>query len=337
MNAPNPAAYRLHEYNPNTQQYVPFSEGLPDLNHLSVTFDGIPSPKIKNLADGTQMRVFEAWPTAAAFNKERVIVRIMDFANEVSPHAYMAAQAMAEVFGYRVLILPQNDITLKGYEKQRVRSGDISPLATRWAEVIEYSTNDTQAVSCFGYSLGAQAVMATSRYLNQARNNDIVVAAEPPNTIARTSRQLLKAFSQATNPQLAQAMSNSGWRPYMELTGVGKSGEITDYITKGGLEFIWTALRGANPAIIRAMCKDTFSSDSERAIAVMPENGRIVVAREHYSPITFTCPLETLAADHDNVHAVSIAPKTPRDSVGHAVGNDPRVPIAVVQYAHNLL
>lgn len=338
MNAPNPAAYLLCEYNPTTQQYVPFAEELPDLNHLSINFDGVPSPIIKNLSDGSQMRVFEALPSATDFNEDRVIVRIMDFANEVSPHAYMAALAMADVFGYKVLILPQNDITLQGVEKQRVRSGDLSPLANKWAETIECTAEHAEAVSLFGYSLGAQAVMATSSVLNATmKRNDIVVAAEPPNTLERTSLRLLTVFLQATNPQLAQAMSNSNWRPYMELTGVGATGDVTGYITKGGLKFIWTALCGTNRAIIGAMCHYTFSRDCELALRVIPENGRIIVAREHYSPITFTCPLETLAKHHHNVHTLSIAPKTPRDSVGHAVGNDPRVPIALLQKAHKLL
>lgn len=289
-------------------------------------------PTVLDLKDGSQMRAYQVLPKGE-HDESHTVVRVMDFANGIAPHSYAAAIAIAELLGVRVIVLPQSDIQLSRRERQFVRYGDLTPLHTKQAEGLEQMVADEENLTLLGVSFGAQAVVGLSKAINEngVKRNDRVVAIEPPNTVRRSKRQLLRDFSVAGNPQWAQATRQSGWQALIDVVGVADS-DSSDYMKQDNVRFMRRALQLTNIAILGAMQQDSFAEDLRAAGFYLPADGRVLIAKERHSAMVPGFSLED-AYDYavksyqlgKKLGAACIESADSEQSVGHAVGNNPLV------------
>ena len=292
-----------------------------------------PSPTVVDLSDGSQIRLYNVTPKGD-YDESRTIVYVPEFAGGMVPHRYAAALAIAAALGYGVIVVPHSGLSITKQDRAQLRAGNVRPLASQLAEALDSVLPDGQDTTLYGYSFGAQIAPVVSQELSRygVVKHDKLALLEPPNTIERNKYQLLRDFMASGTEQWLQATRDSGWQALNELVD-------SNYVHDDAQRFMRQARNLASLAMIGAMQRDTFTQDLANACFALPPEYRVVVAQEAASTMVSSFALPDTIDYLNNGwpqsstqrELVVISSTNPETSVGHAIGNNPMIPISLLR------
>jgi len=327
------------DYYPATGIYAPPTE-ISD-EHTSAKLDeigigsllNVPHPTVVDLSDGSQIRLYNVTPRGD-YDESRTIVYVPEFAGGMVPHRYAAALAIAEVLGYGVIVAPHNELSTTRQERAQLRAGNVGFIAARQAEALDKVLPVGQDTTIYGYSFGAQIAPDLSGEVSRhgVLDHKKLALLEPPNTIERNKYQLLRDFMASGTEQWLQATRDSGWQALNELVD-------SNYVHDDAQRFMRQARNLASLAMIGAMQRDTFTQDLANACVALPPEYRVVVAQEAASTMVSSFALPDTIDYLNNGwpqsstqrELVVISSTNPETSVGHAIGNNPMIPISLLR------